>query len=162
MTMITRILFALSLLFACAATMAQSPEALLRTYAEQARSADAGFSGFSAERGQAFYYATHPQPDGTEYSCASCHHQDPRKEQFAHHDKIPCRACHFPSQHYTQAHTIRRQLLPIAPVANDARFTDAARSDMWFAKNCQFVLGRDCTPLEKGDLITWLLTLPAQ
>ena len=162
MTMITRILSALFLLFSCAASMAESPDALLRTYAEQARSADAGFSGFSAERGSAFYYATHPQPDDTEYSCASCHHQDPRKEQFAHHDKIPCRACHFPSQRYTQGHTIRRQLLPLAPVANDARFRDAARSDMWFAKNCEFVLGRDCTPLEKGDLITWLLTLPAQ
>ncbi len=160
--MLTRCLFALFALVACVAARADSPEVLLRIYAEQAKEVDPGFGGFSAERGRAFYYATHPQPDGTEYSCASCHHQDPRKEQFAHHDKIPCRACHFPSQHYTQAHTIRRQLLPIAPVANDARFTNAARSDMWFAKNCEFVLGRDCAPLEKGDLITWLLTLPAQ
>ena len=152
----------LCLLCASLGVRADSPQDLLRAYAEQARSADAKFSDFSAERGRAFYYATHPQPDGTAYSCASCHHEDPRKEQFAHHDQIPCRACHFPSQRYTQGHTIRRQLLPLAPVVNDARFSDAARSDMWFAKNCEFVLGRDCTPLEKGDLITWLLTLPAQ
>ena len=36
------------------------------------------------------------------------------------------------------------------------RFVDLARSDMWFAKNCEFVLGRDCTPQEKGDLLTWI------
>lgn len=160
--MINRLLLAACMLFCCATAQADSPQVLLRAYAQQAQAADPGFSGFSEERGRAFYYAEHAQPDGTAYACASCHHQDPRKEQFAHHDKIPCRACHFPSQRYTQGHVIRRQLLPLAPTANSARFVDLARSDMWFAKNCEFVLGRDCTPQEKGDLISWLLTLPAE
>jgi len=160
--MLARLLLGMLMLVACTVIRADSPQVLLGAYADQARAADAGFTGFSIERGRAFYYAEHPQPDGTLYSCASCHHQDPRREQFAHHDKIPCRACHFPSQRYTQAHTIRRQLLPIAPAANPARFVELARSDMWFAKNCEFVLGRDCTAQEKGDLISWLLTIPAE
>lgn len=144
------------------AVQADLPQQLLDSYAEQARAADAAFAGFSAERGQSFYHAAHAQPDGDSYSCASCHHEDPRREQFAHHDKIPCRACHFPAEAFTERHKIRRQLLPLAPIVNPARFNDAQRAETWFKRNCEFVLGRECTRQEKGDLLTWLLSLPAQ
>ncbi len=70
------------------------PEELLSAYAAMAGQADPGFAGFSADRGKAFYFSGHRIEDGSELSCASCHHEDPRREQFAHHDKIPCRACH--------------------------------------------------------------------
>lgn len=139
---------------------AESPRDLLTRYAVEARAENPAFEGFSAARGQDFYYRAHAQADGSEYSCASCHHQDPRKEQFAHHDKIPCRACHYPNQHRGSGQTIRRQLLPFAPVANEARFSDPVRVEMWFARNCEFVLARTCTAAEKGDLIQWLLSIP--
>jgi len=29
--------------------------------------------------------------------------------------------------------------------------------EKWFRFNCTYLLGRDCTPQEKGDLISWLL-----
>lgn len=143
-----------------ASAAAETPQELISAYAAQARAADGDFSGFSAERGQSFYARKHAQEDGSEYACASCHHEDPRREQFAHHDQIPCRACHFPAEAYTERHKIRRQLLPLAPVTNPARFNDAHRVEIWFERNCAFVLGRACTAQEKGDLLTWLLSLP--
>jgi hypothetical protein len=54
---------------------------------------------------------------------------------------------------------IKRQLLPLAPSANPARFTNPWFAEKWFRKNCRLLLARDCTALEKGDVLTWLLTL---
>jgi hypothetical protein len=98
--------------------------------------------------------------DGSELSCASCHHEDPRREQFAHHDKIPCRACHgMPDTgSFEDIPKIRRQFLPLAPSANSRRFTDEWFVEKWFRKNCGLLLKRDCTPVEKGDVITWLVS----
>ncbi|HWH49508.1 MAG TPA: DUF1924 domain-containing protein [Burkholderiales bacterium] len=141
--------------------MGATPEELLSAYAALAGQADPGFTGFSGERGKAFYFSGHRVEDGSELSCASCHHEDPRREQFAHHDKIPCRACHgMPdSANFEDIPKIRRQFLPLAPAANSRRFTDQWFVEKWFRKNCGLLLRRDCTPQEKGDLITWLLTL---
>jgi hypothetical protein len=137
-----------------------SPEELLSAYSARAGQADPGFAGFSADRGKAFYFSGHRVEDGSELSCASCHHEDPRREQFAHHDKIPCRACHgMPdSGSFEDIPKIRRQFLPLAPSANSRRFTDEWFVEKWFRKNCGLLLKRDCTPVEKGDVITWLLT----
>lgn len=146
----------------CGRVGAESPAYLLDQYAVDAKEENPAFHGFSAVRGREFYSRTYRQEDGSEYSCASCHHQDPRREQFAHHDKIPCRACHYPDQYRSGGHTIRRQLLPFAPIANEARFTDWNQTERWFARNCEFVLARPCSATEKGDLLTWLLSLPAE
>jgi len=154
-----RLMLCLALLWA-ALGLAASPEYLLSVYAEQARMTDAAFAGFSAERGKAFYFTARRVDDGSQLSCASCHHDDPRKETFAHHDKIPCRACHvifdrrpdgIPKMH--------RQILAFAPSENPERFTSEWKVEKWFAFNCGYLLGRDCTAQEKGDLITWLLTI---
>ena len=56
-----------------------SPDELLSAYAAQAGQADPGFAGFSADRGKAFYFSGHRVEDGSELSCASCHHEDPRR-----------------------------------------------------------------------------------
>jgi hypothetical protein len=137
------------------------PQEALQEYAAQAARADAGFSGFSAVRGEAFYFQEHRIVDGSSLSCASCHHRDPRREQFAHHDPVPCRACHgAPDSHnFDEMPKIKRQFLPLAPSANPERFTNLWFAEKWFRKNCRLLLARDCTPLEKGDLLTWLLTL---
>jgi hypothetical protein len=137
---------------------AAGPNDLLAAYAEQAREAEPGFSGFSAERGQAFYFSQHRIEDGSRQSCASCHHEDPRKETFAHQDEIPCRACHGGFARWPNGvPRMHRQILAFAPSENPERFTDQAKVDKWFGFNCTYLLGRDCTPQEKGDLITWLL-----
>jgi hypothetical protein len=137
---------------------AAGPNDLLAAYAEQAREAEPGFSGFSAERGRAFYFAQHLVEDGSQLSCASCHHDDPRKETFAHRDEIPCQACHGGFARWPNGvPRMHRQILAFTPSGNSERFTSERKVEKWFGFNCTYLLGRDCTPQEKGDLITWLL-----
>ncbi|PTE19414.1 nitrate reductase, partial [Cereibacter changlensis JA139] len=45
---------------------------------------------------------------------------------------------------------------PLALSATPSRFTDAAKVEKWFGRNCNSVLGRDCTAGEKADVLTWL------
>lgn len=139
---------------------AATAEEMLALYAEQARQADAAFAGFSAQRGKALYYREFEMETGEILSCAACHHEDPRRERFAHHDPIPCAACHhFQTGSFDDIPRIRRQLLPLAPSANPDRFKDPVQTEKWFRLNCKLLMQRECTPLEKGDVITWLLTI---
>jgi hypothetical protein len=139
---------------------AATPEEMLAAYADQARKADAGFAGFSAARGRELYFRQFRMPDGEMLSCASCHTEDPRRERFAHQDPIPCRACHrFQSENFDEIPKVRRQMLPLAPSANPDRFTRPAVTEQWFGFNCTLLMKRDCTVLEKGDVLTWLMTV---
>ncbi|MDH4191207.1 MAG: DUF1924 domain-containing protein [Betaproteobacteria bacterium] len=106
--------------------------ALQVALAQQARSADPGFGGFSAERGASFYRNRH----GGEWSCASCHTGDPSA---------------------VGRHAVTRKAIqPLAPAANAARFADAAKTEKWFRRNCNDVLKRACTAREKGDFIAFV------
>jgi hypothetical protein len=88
----------------------------------------------SAERGARFYKATH----GNDWSCASCHTENPAATgRHAKTDKI---------------------IKPLAPAANPERFSDTAKVDKWFRRNCNDVLGRECAAGEKADLLAFLLT----
>jgi hypothetical protein len=55
--------------------------------------------------------------------------------------------------------TTGKVIAPMAPAFNTERFTDAAKTEKWFRRNCNDVVGRECTPGEKADVITWLLSL---
>ena len=147
-------------LFQAALAMATEPEDFLAAYAAQAQQADAGFKGFSAERGRDFYFLKHKVDDGLELSCASCHHADPRKGTIAHQGQFPCRACHItlhgPSDRKSAT---KREIPPLAPSANPDRFTREGNVEAWFGWNCKLLLKRECTPVEKGDFITWLMTI---
>ena len=68
------------------------------------------------------------------------------------------RAAAAPGQHVVTGKAIE----PLAPSANPARFTRAAKVAKWFQRNCNDVLQRPCTAQEKGDVLAWLLTLPAK
>lgn len=107
-------------------------------YLDQLRSAAAAggsFTGFSAERGRTLFNAKH----GNEWSCATCHGESPVA---------------------TGKHArTGKEIAPLAPAANRDRFADEARTEKWFRRNCNDVLGRACTPLEKGDVLTWLMSL---
>jgi hypothetical protein len=153
-------LLAVVVLGACATPTRAAPiDEILAAYAQQARSADARFAGFSAERGCEVYFREHELETGEVLSCAACHHEDPRTERYAHQDPIPCVACHrFQALSSEGMLRIRRQFLPLAPSANPDRFTDPAFVEKWFRINCRMLMQRECTPLEKGDVITWLLT----
>jgi cytochrome b len=110
---------------------------LLSVYEAAARVEDKAFTGFDAARGRAFFVAEHPSTAGTP-SCATCHTTDPTKMGRSHVGKV---------------------IEPLAPSANAERFKDAAKANKWFDRNCKQVLGRVCTSRERGDVLTWLVTL---
>jgi hypothetical protein len=86
-------------------------------------------------RGQQFFTSRH----GQEWSCASCHASMPGAQ----------------GRHASTGKTIA----PLAPAFNPQRFTDEAKTEKWFKRNCNDVLGRACTAGEKADVLAWLLTL---
>ncbi len=103
-------------------------------YRVAAKQETATFTDFSATRGAAFYKAKTGN-----VSCASCHGDSPKA-------------------HGTHA-TTSKDILPLAPVANAERFTDAAKVEKWFKRNCNDVLKRACTANEKGDFIAYLVSV---
>jgi hypothetical protein len=109
-------------------------DAILAELLAQARKDEAGFTRFVAERGAAFYRATHP--GGKQGSCTSCHGNSPL-------DKGKTRA--------------GKDIEPMAVSKTPARYTDRDTVEKWFARNCQDVLGRPCTAREKGDFITYMM-----
>jgi hypothetical protein len=111
-------------------------DAIFAGYAAEATAADPGFAGFSAERGRALYTGPHQGGSGEANACAACHTPDPRR----------------PGQHVKTGRAIE----PMAVSVNPARFTDAADVEKRFRRDCKNVLGRACTPTEKGDFITFL------
>ena len=76
---------------------------------------------------------------GREWSCASCHGALPSQ----------------PGKHASTGKPIG----PLAPAFNPERFTDAAKVEKWFRRNCNDVVGRECTAAEKADVLAWLMTL---
>ena len=52
-----------------------------------------------------------------------------------------------------------KHIAPLAPAANPQRFTDAAKTEKWFRRNCKEVVGRECTAGEKADVLAWLLSV---
>lgn len=114
---------------------AQGPAEIQRSYEPAARQAAAAFSGFSAQRGETFFKSTH----GGDWSCASCHTQSPVAA----------------GRHAVTG----KSIAPLAPAASPARFTDPAKVEKWFTRNCKDVLKRVCTPAEKGDVLAYLMSL---
>jgi hypothetical protein len=111
-------------------------DAILAELLAQARKADPGFAGFSAERGAAFYRTTHTGGKQGTVSCASCHGSSPQ------------------GQGQTRA---GKTIEPMAVSKNPARFTNKDDVEKWFARNCKDVLGRACTAKEKGDFLTYMM-----
>ncbi|MBI3156531.1 MAG: DUF1924 domain-containing protein [Burkholderiales bacterium] len=112
-----------------AAIAATTPAQMLAGYAAEAGRAP------DAAGGQALFTSTH----GREWSCASCHGKPPTAG----------------GRHASTGKTIA----PLAPAFDAGRFTDPAKTEKWFRRNCGDVLGRSCTAAEKADLLAWLISL---
>lgn len=140
---------------------AATPEELLARYEREARAEAAAFPGFSAEEGRTFYFQKYPVPILGEVGCASCHLQDPRRSVMRHRTKVPCRACHVidDAEHADPVNAKKREINAFAPVANPRRFTDPELVENWFRVNCNYVIKRPCTAVEKGNLLAWVLSL---
>ncbi|MDP1659049.1 MAG: DUF1924 domain-containing protein [Methylotenera sp.] len=117
---------------------AAAPQELLKQYEGQAKQENAAFAGFSANRGASFFRAERLHSDGKKVSCATCHTADPRNQGKTRANKV---------------------IEAMAPSVNPQRFTDAAKVEKWFGRNCKDVLERTCTSQEKGDYIQYLLSV---
>ncbi len=87
----------------------------------------------SAERGRVFFTSKH----GGEWSCSSCHNAPPTTE----------------GKHAST----NKPIAPMAPAFNAKAFTDEAKVDKWFRRNCKDVVSRECSAAEKADVLAYLI-----
>ncbi|HSW23818.1 MAG TPA: DUF1924 domain-containing protein [Burkholderiaceae bacterium] len=120
----------------CAAlnTLASATHAATPAELEAAYSSASG-GAVNPERGRQLFTARH----GREWSCASCHGA-------------------VPTGSGSHAAT-GKPIAALAPAFNPERFTDAAKAEKWFRRNCNDVIGRACSSAEKADVLAWLRTL---
>jgi len=119
-----------ALLVACAGLAhAATPAQLLADYGAQAGNPP------EPSRGQQLFTARH----GREWSCSSCHGAVPT--QVGRHAATG------------------KPIGAMAPALNPERFADAAKTEKWFRRNCNDVIGRECSAAEKADVLSWLMTL---
>lgn len=118
--------------------LAATPQELLQQYGAQAKQENAAFAGFSVDRGASFFRTERAHSDGKTVSCSTCHTADPRNQGKTRANKV---------------------IEPLAPIANPQRFTDPAKVEKWFGRNCKDVLERACTAQEKGDFMQYLVNV---
>ncbi len=109
-----------------------SPAQLLKKFEAQA-----GTSG-SPERGRALFTGTHTGGKPDTPSCTTCHTTNLKGRGKTRAGKV---------------------IEPMALSANPSRFSDSAKVAKWFRRNCRTVLGRECTPGEKADVIAFLSSI---
>ena len=119
------------------ATAGESPKSLLDFYASEAKASDPGFSGFSAERGEHLFRTNFSTGKPDTPSCTTCHTTNARNIGQTRAGK---------------------DIEPMAASANPKRYSDQAKTEKWFGRNCNNVFGRECTATEKGDFITFMLS----
>lgn len=130
-------LLVLPLAVACGLAAAETPRQLIDTYTAEAAAQAAGFHP-SAQRGGEFF-----------------------AKKFGVSEKMPaCVACHTENPAQIGRHAVTgKEIKPLAPVANGERFTDTAKAEKWFRRNCKEVVGRECSPAEKADVVKYLAEL---
>jgi cytochrome c len=114
---------------------AETPQDFMAQYLVAAKSINPALTQFDPQRGQQFYQDHH----GGEWNCASCHTEDPKA----------------PGKH---AET-QKPIEPLTPSINLDRFRDPAKVEKWFKRSCKDILGRECSPQEKGDFLAYLLSV---
>ncbi len=110
---------------------------VLDQYSADAKAGGGAFAGFSAARGKALFLSRSATGKPDTPSCTTCHTEDPRKAGQTRAGKA---------------------IEPMALSVSPDRYADLAKTEKWFARNCDSVLGRACTPLEKGDFITFMVS----
>lgn len=129
----------LLLYFMIQAYSAQSDQSnvVLKVYKKEAQKLIPDFKEFSIKGGRLIYTKVEISKKDL-VSCSTCHTSDPRKVGRTRANK---------------------DIEPLAPVINPNRFTNYKKVEKWFSRNCKDVLNRPCTLQEKGDFITYLMSV---
>lgn len=116
-------------------TFAETPQQILQVHTAEAASQASGFAP-SAQRGKDFF-----------------------AKKFNVSEKMPsCSTCHTDNPAQAGRHAITsKNIKPLAPQANAERFSDVAKVNKWFRRNCTEVVGRECNAAEKADFIQFLI-----
>ncbi len=119
---------------------------LIDTYAEKTRAEAAKAKGkpvkaeeFSVEKGRRFYLSSRNWEGDEVSACSTCHTQDPKQE----------------GKHAVSKKSIK----PLAPSVNPKRFTDRQKVEKNFSEHCQELYSRDCNAAEKGNFLTYLMSV---
>jgi hypothetical protein len=112
-------------------------DALMAPYGAAAKAADPAFSGFSAARGEKLHFTKFAGGKPETPACTTCHGDTPRS------------AGRSPAGKSIEA---------VAVSVTPTRYSDPAKVEKWFKRNCIDVLGRECTPLEKGDWLSYMFS----
>lgn len=128
-------LLILTMTFAATTAWADTPQQFINRYSAEAAAAQPGFTA-SAARGQAF-----------------------AKRHWGVSEKLSsCTACHGDNPRNGGSHVVTgKPIGPLSPATNAERFTDPAKVEKWFKRNCKEVVGRACTPAEKADFIQFVV-----
>jgi len=126
-------LISIALLMAVSGSVwAAGAEDLIQAYRLEAGQAP------SAERGQAIWHRKVTVPGGGEVrSCTACHGSD-----LSH-----------PGKHLRTGKSIP----PLARNVRPGALGDAKKIRKWLTRNCKWTLGRECTALEKADVLSFML-----
>ena len=119
------------LLLAAFPAVAETPQQILAKYQQQA-------GGASATRGEKLFFARVTDSKGETVGCTTCHTDNPKA---------------------TGKTRANKAIDPLAPVANRERFTDPAKVEKWFKRNCRDVLERECTVQEKADFVAYMISV---
>lgn len=125
---------ALCLALVAPLAMAAAPQQIRNAYVSEAALQQPGFAA-SAQRGERLF-----------------------RQSFAINDKMPtCTSCHTPDPLRSGEHVVTgKTIRPLAVATNGERFTDPAKVEKWFGRNCKEVVGRACTPAEKADFVAYM------
>jgi len=118
----------------CAALAAQAAERA--TDRQLAAYQAAGSGPADPARGARLWQQPFPSADGASRRCSDCHGSDLRQ----------------PGRHAKTGKAIE----PLAPSVSAESLTDPAKIEKWFRRNCSWTLGRECTPQEKADLLSYI------
>jgi len=130
------ILCVLTMFFLTPASYAN--EAILKELEKDAKAVDVKFVKFDANAGEIFFRTERVHSSGDKVSCMTCHTPDPKKSGLTRANKV---------------------IDPMAPIANAERFSDMAKVQKWFKRNCNDVLERVCTPQEKGNFVKYMMSI---
>ena len=98
---------------------------------------NAGAGPFSQSVGKSAWMQMHQSSKGNDTrSCSSCHGTDITQ----------------PGKHIKTGKLIE----PMAISVNPTRLNDPKKVEKWFRRNCRWTMGRECTPQEKSDFISFI------
>jgi alpha-L-fucosidase len=119
------------------AAMAGPREDVLAQYAVAAKAENPTFGGFSAQRGKALHNQQFTTGKPETPSCTSCHGTNPLSAGKNATGKV---------------------IDAVAVSVTPTRYTDPAKVEKWFKRNCNDVLGRACSATEKGDWLSYVMS----